>query len=59
MTWWSLFRLSKAPACRFDLGAAKERPEGGLEAEFGVLLIVAVVTVPILVIVALIMVLIN
>jgi hypothetical protein len=59
MTWWSLFRLSKAPACRSALGAAKERPKGGLEADFGVLLIVAVVTVPILVIVAPIMVLIN
>ena len=48
MTWWSLFRLGKAPAWRSDLGAGKERPEGGLKADFGVLLIVAVVTVPIL-----------
>ena len=59
MTWWSLFRLGKAHVWRSDLSAAKERPEGGLKADFGVLLIVAVVTVPILVIVALIMGLIN
>ncbi|MDF2799231.1 MAG: hypothetical protein K0R85_1975 [Devosia sp.] len=59
MTWWSLFRPGKAPAWRSDLGAAEDSSGHGLEADFGVLLIMAVVTVPILVIVALIMVLIN
>jgi hypothetical protein len=59
MTWWRLFRLGKAHAWRSDLVAAKDPSGHALEADFGVLLILAVVTVPILVIVALIMVLIN